>query len=216
MAIAIEFVNVIARKSAIEQKYPGGLDDFAQLYLPNHLEDEHLVRIGFMSTQAAFNLAEQLESAGLHCSSDGDSDVAVITNDGEVTQPWLSVGECDGRWACWWNGASPGKCIDFDPRMILRLADSVFPTVANVIRGLRLGGADVRERIRNTGDSEDTLLDCAQDGAMVEVEVVMDPESGRPGAVWGRRYLARRTSIAIDQALIRNLTTAIMSAGAEV
>ena len=64
MAIPIEFVNVIVRKSAAEKKYSGGLDGLARSDLANYLEDEHLVRVGFMSTREAFCFAEQLEAAG--------------------------------------------------------------------------------------------------------------------------------------------------------
>ena len=46
LALAIEFVNVIVRKSAVERCFPGGLDGFARQDLANLTEDEHLVRVG--------------------------------------------------------------------------------------------------------------------------------------------------------------------------
>src|SRR5262245_3429640 len=120
LAVAIEFVNVIIRKSAVAQKYPGGLDGLAQLDLANYLEDDHLVRIGFMSTHEAIAFAERIEAAGPGFSMGSESDIAVITSFDEVTPAWLSVGECEGRGACWLGANSPGKLIDIDPCMMLR------------------------------------------------------------------------------------------------
>ena len=59
------------------------------------------------------------------------------------------------------------------------------------------------------------LLDCAREGARIEVEVFKDSDSGRPIGVWDRRNLERRTTIEADQALMRDLTAALVSAGAE-
>ena len=66
----------------------------------------------------------------------------------------------------------------------------------------------------NTEERGTVLLDCSREGAQIEVEVFKDCDSGRIG-VWGRRNLARRTSIDADQALMRDLTAALVSAGAE-
>jgi hypothetical protein len=214
LAVAIEFVNVIVRKSAAETKYPGGLDGLARLALANYLEDEYLVRVGFMSAHEAFGFAEQLEAAGLRFSVDGESDIAVITWGDSETPPWLSVGECDGRGACWLRGCAPGKLVDIDPCMMLRWAAPILPSVEDVVQALRRGGADVRKRTVNTEERGTVLLDCSREGAQIEVEVFEDSGSGRMGA-WGRRNLGRRTSIGADQALMRDLTTALVSAGAE-
>ena len=214
MAVAIEFVNVIVRKSTADQKYPGGLDGLARLDLANYLEDEYLVRVGFMSTGEALGFAEQLEAAGLRFSDDSESDIAVITW-ADAVPPWLSVGECGGRGACWLGGRSPGKLIDLDPCMMLRWAGPVFPSVEGVVRVLRQGGVDVRQRVLNTEGAATVLLDCAREGARIEVEVFKDSDNGRPIGVWGRRTLARRTAIDADQALMRELTAALVSAGAE-
>src|SRR5262249_37287692 len=116
---------------------------------------------------------------------------------------------------CWLRGCSPGKLINLDPCMMLRMAGPVFPSVEAVIRVLRQGGADVRERILNTEGPATVLLDCVREGARIEVEGFKDSDSGRPIGVWGRRILARRTTILADQALIRDLTAALVSAGAE-
>jgi hypothetical protein len=70
LAVAIEFLNVIVRKSGAEKRYPGGLDRLARFDLANYLEDEHLVRIGFMSSREALDFADELEAAGLRYSDD--------------------------------------------------------------------------------------------------------------------------------------------------
>ena len=51
--------------------------------------------------------------------------------------------------------------------------------------------------------------------ACFEVEVFKDSDGERPIGVWGRRTLARRASISVDQALMRDLTAALVNAGAE-
>lgn len=214
MAIAIEFVNVIVRKSAAERKYPGGLDGLARLDLGNYLEDDYLVRVGFMSTGDAIGFAEQLEAAGLRLSEDGESDIAVITWSDAERPPWLSVGDCEGRAACWLGDCAPGKLVDVDPCMMLRWAPPILPSVEDVVRILRQGGAEVRERAPNTEEPSTVLLDCSREGAQIEVEVFKDSDSGRMG-VGGRRNLARRVSIEPDQALIRDLKAALLSAGVE-
>jgi hypothetical protein len=215
LAVAIEFVNVIVRKSAAEKNYPGGLDGLARLDLPNYLEDEHLVRVGYMSTREALGFAERLEAVGLRFSENGESDIAVITWSDPETPLWLSVGECEGRGACWLRECSPGKLIDFDPCMMLRWAASAFPSVKEVVRVLRECDAEVRECGRSTEGPATVLLDCAREGAQIEVEVFKDSDDGRPIGVSGRRILARRTFIADDQALMRDLTAALVRAGAE-
>lgn len=213
MAVAIEFVNVFVRKSAAEMKFPGGLDGVARLDLANYLEDEHLVRVGFMSAREAFGFAEQLEAAGLRFSEGVESDIAVVTWDGE-TPPWLCVGECDGRGACWLHDAAVGKLVDIDPCLMLRWAAPILPSVEDVVRTLRQVGAHVRERARNIEEQGTVLLDCFREGAQIEVEVFANPDIRRMG-VWGRRNLERRTSIEADQALMRDFKAALVSAGVE-
>ncbi len=215
LAVAIEFVNVIVRKSTAQQRYPGGLDGLARLELANYLEDEHLVRVGFMSSREALDFADELEAAGLRYSDDHESDIAVIPWAKGATPPWLSVGVCDGRGACWLGGYSPSKLIDFDPCMMLRWPAPAFPSVEDVVRVLRQRERAVRECGGSTEGPATVLLECAREGARIEVEVFMDSDNGRSIGVWGRRILARSTFIGDDQALMRDLIAALVSAGAE-
>lgn len=215
MAVAIEFVNVIICKAAAEKKYPGGLDALAHLDLANYLEDEHLVRVGFMSSREAFGFVNELAAAGLHYSDEGGCDLAVIPWTNGATPPWLSVGECEGRGACWMGRYPRGKLVDLDPYMMLRIPARALTSIEGIVRILRQGGADVQERVPNTAETATVLLDCAREGAWIEVEVFKDSDTGRPIGVWGRRNLGRRTTIPADQALMRDLATALIHAGAE-
>src|SRR5262249_23102119 len=154
LAIALEFVNVIARKSAVEEKYAGGLDAFARQELANYMEDEHLVRVGFVSTGDAFAFVEELRAAGLLYSDD----VAVITGTTSEAPSWLTVGKCEGRSACWLSGQPAGGLIDFETGILLHCRS--FATVAEIVRVLCGHGAEVQER-RVAGEGRDSVvLDC--------------------------------------------------------
>lgn len=90
MAVAIEFVNVIVRKSAVESCFPGGLDGFARQDLCNLTEDEHLLRVGFMSGSEASDFVSELEAAGLrYVGPVAESDIAVV-NGGTLNHSRLS------------------------------------------------------------------------------------------------------------------------------
>jgi hypothetical protein len=41
MAVALEFVNVIVRKAAVERVFPGDMEGFARQHLPNLTEALH-------------------------------------------------------------------------------------------------------------------------------------------------------------------------------
>jgi hypothetical protein len=64
LAVAIEFVNVIVRTFAVKSRFPGGVDGFARQNLSNRIEDEHLLRVGFMSGSEASDFVFELEAPG--------------------------------------------------------------------------------------------------------------------------------------------------------
>lgn len=213
LAIVIEFVNVIVRKSSVEDKYPGGLDQFVRQELCNYVEDEHLVRVGFMSGRDAFGFVKEMEVAGLRYSDDPLSDIAVITRSDPAVPSWLTVGECEGYSACWLGGNPPGKLVELDPGMLLRCR--AFATVGEIVRVLGRAHAEVRERTGAAECSDSIVLECERGAARIEVEVLKDANSGRPVGVWGRRDLKRRTCFAGDIELMKDLTSALRNAGAE-
>ena len=50
MAIPVEFFSVFSPKATINNKYPGGIEQYkADCPNASYLEDEYLCRIGFMS-----------------------------------------------------------------------------------------------------------------------------------------------------------------------
>lgn len=60
MAVPIEFLTLIFRKSELAE-FPGGLDAFARVCdAPTYLEDEHLVRVAFMSNADADALLDRV------------------------------------------------------------------------------------------------------------------------------------------------------------
>jgi hypothetical protein len=204
LAIALEFINVIVRKSAIEAKYPGGVDGFVRQDFANYLEDEHILRVGFMSTSEATRFVEELLGAGLRHSDDAASDLAVITWD--TAPSWLTVGECEGRGACWLSGMPTGKLVDLDHGIMLRCHK--FGAVEDIVDLLRRCGIKVRENMP-TGDAETSLLKCERGDAQIEIEIFQDAVDGRPYGIVGRRNLTRRTSIAVDVELMRDLAFTI-------
>ncbi len=114
MSVFLEFSNVIVRRSAVQRSYPGGLAQFER-DIPNasYCADQHLVRVGFMSSRDAEAFVEKLEERGLRVSSDDDSDICVVDHSGP-TGPcgWLRF-ELDDQFhaRCWWAGDEPGGFV---------------------------------------------------------------------------------------------------------
>lgn len=206
MAVEIEFVNVILRKSAVEAKFPGGLDGFVRQGLANYVEDEHILRVGFMSTSDAYGFVEKLHRAGLRDLDEVAPDLAVISDD-EVPA-WLTVGKHEGRAACWLSDRPPGKVIGLDRGMMLRCR--AFGTIPEIMGLLSRCGAEVREPEPQV-DAETVLLECERGAARCEVEIFMDFD-GRPIGVVGQRDISRRSSFEVDVALMRDLTSALEGA----
>src|ERR1044072_734135 len=121
MAIALEFVSVVIKKSSLEKQYPGGVNALVRLDLPNFTEDENLVRVGFMSTQEAYNLTDAL----LDRSVDLAQGPAVIYS-GSDTPEWLATGIIDSRSACWLAGESPGDVVEFVPGFLLCCPQQIY------------------------------------------------------------------------------------------
>lgn len=205
MAIGLEFVNVIGRKSAVEAKYPGRLDGFVRQDLANYFEDDHLLRVSFMSTREAFDFVEQLTRAGLCYSDDSSSDLAVVTAGGPAPA-WLAVGRLEGHPACWLADQPPGRLINFDSGKLIR--SRALPRVETIVNILGGCGIDARERLR-AEPAETVSFDCQRGDARVEAEVFTDATRERAIGVWARRDLTRRRSIAEDAALIDDLAAAL-------
>lgn len=212
MAVALEFVNVVVRKAAVECLFPGGLDGFARQDLPNLTEDDYLLRVGYMSGGEALDLASRLEAAGLrHTGSDDASDLAVIW-DGAPVPAWLTVGAVGGYWACWASDQPAGELALPEPGFLLRCTRQVYDSLPEIVRRC---GADAQPVGSGSEPWVLARVRCVRAGAEVTVEVIGDGDGLSPVAISGWRQLARRACFHADVALIRDLDAALRDAGAE-
>ncbi len=212
MAVAIEFVNVIVRKAAVEHSFPGGLDGFARQDLPNLTEDDHLLRVGFISGGEASVFVSELEAAGLrYTESDPGSDIAMVW-DGSALPRWLAVGAVGGHWACWASDQPPGELALPEPGFLLRCPRQVYQSLPEVIRRC---GAEVHQAAGGAEPAALAKLRCVRGGAEIMIDAVGESDGCSPVGLMGWRQLARRAQFPADVALIRDLVAALRQAGAE-
>lgn len=200
MAVVLEFASVILRKSAVERDIPGGLDAVTQLSLPNLAEDEHLLRVGFMSTSEAAALISSIVALG---SRDG----LALVQWGVLPHPeWISVGMVDDQAACWLAGTPPGALARVEQnRMLLcfgiteaRILESL-GAIARIARSERVADGDLQ-------------LAFARDDALIDVRVMADEARC---AIMLDRQPARRRCRAVDVALLDDLTGVLSALGAQ-
>jgi hypothetical protein len=81
MAIALEFINLVVRKSTLETKYQGGIEQFRK-DLPNRSlrEDDELVRFGCMNWNDLEYFTDIIVSKGLTYLEQGTADFVVISS----------------------------------------------------------------------------------------------------------------------------------------
>lgn len=101
MAVLVEAISVVIRRSRIESRYPGGWDGFVH-DSPNQslCADSDLARIGFMSPMDVEKFCQALESRGLLFQRDGKAvDLAVVDQLRGPTIPcdWLEFGHVELR-----------------------------------------------------------------------------------------------------------------------
>jgi hypothetical protein len=213
MAVAIEFVNVIVRKSAVERSFPGSLHAFAHQDLSNLTQDNHLLRVGFMSTNDAFGFVSELEAVGLrYLGLEADSDIAVVVGSDSAAPPWLAVGSVNGHMACWASDHSVGDLAWPEPGFLLRCPRPVYDSLSEVVRQC---GAEVQEAAAGEEPGCLAKLRCVRGHAEIMIEVVGEREGDSAIGLWGRRQLARRKQFHVDVALIRDLEAVLAQAGAE-
>lgn len=99
MAVLVEAISVIVRRSAIAERFKGGWSAF-QRAIPNAAScyDDDLVRVGFMSPADVEAFMSMLEAGGLLFRRDGVAvDIAVVDQlrGPTVPAPWLEVGEIE-------------------------------------------------------------------------------------------------------------------------
>ena len=109
MAVEIEFVSVIVLKSWSSANYPGGLDAYAGDSPTQYLEDEHISRVGFMSTREAEDFYDSL---GV------DPSNGAILCRGDDVPGWLMCGIHQGRGAAWKATEPPGDLVGSESLMV--------------------------------------------------------------------------------------------------
>jgi len=116
MAVVIEAISVIFRRSEIDEKFPGGWAAFLH-EAPNRtlFSDGELGCIGFMHPDDVQKYGFYLESFGLDFDIGGQTkDIAVVDQIRGFTipSPWLDFGEIDKDgnrvMACWLASGEPG------------------------------------------------------------------------------------------------------------
>jgi tetratricopeptide (TPR) repeat protein len=99
MAVVIEAFSVVIRREAIEAKFPGGLDAFAEQAPNNTLcADAELVRLGFMTPQDVEAYVTSLENQGLVYLEDGSAkDLNVLDQfrGPNFEDDWLNFGQVE-------------------------------------------------------------------------------------------------------------------------
>lgn len=81
MAIELEFINLVVRKSTLEAKYQGGTEQF-KMDLPNQSlrEDDDLIRFGCMNWNDMEHFTDVLVSKGLEYKDQDTTDFVVISS----------------------------------------------------------------------------------------------------------------------------------------
>jgi len=175
---------VIVRKSALERSHADGVDGFVQRAIPNFVEDEHLIRVGFMSTGEALELIEALRVIAL-----GDDDVALVQ--GDTAPAWIEVGTVEDHRCCWLRGEASGAVV----------------IETRVVDILRTCGCTLESR------SEPDTFRCLRGRAEVELQIFQNRPSAIH-VVIGRRDVTRRSQLALDQTLLADVAKALDAAGA--
>jgi hypothetical protein len=83
MSIALEFFNVIVPKRVLQDRYPGGADQYKQDAPPfSYAEDEALTRVAFMNSTEVSEYIDTLLAKGLVYDEDLEraDDFSVLTN----------------------------------------------------------------------------------------------------------------------------------------
>jgi hypothetical protein len=206
MAIQIEFSNVILRKSAVERRFPGGLDGFAGQDLPNLTEDDYLLRVGFMSTYEAHMLVERVESAWLRAEDGVEAAIAIVQG-GDQVPSWLEVGVIDDTYCCWLREQLPGEVARPEPGFVLLLPFTVQADLNDIVRRC---GAELK---RVEAGPEHDRRRCSRGDAALWLDVIENRPSGGH-LLLGQRLISRRRQFGADVALLRDLVSALEEAGA--
>ena len=212
VAVEVEFANVIIRKSALDAKYPGGLDAFAVTELPNYIEDDNLVRVGFMSTGEAFDLADGLTHHGLSFDDTTQSDIAVVQHNS--CPDWLTTGSLEDSVGCWLAGNDSGPLVRCTNGFLLRCPRALFNRLETALESIAI----VVTRSEPPPEDQKDFIEVvhfARDTAFIAANVVGDKSGDSPVGLWASRDLSRRQHCADDTKFALELEAALLEHGAE-
>jgi hypothetical protein len=166
--------------------------------LPNFTEDEHLVRVGFMSAAEANDLVGTLDAAGVR-----EDEVAIVLSHDPRVPAWLEVGLIENTACCWLRDAPAGRVARPVPAFIVSLPLQARDALRRVVErfGATLDSTDVESGQR-----------CTRDGA----ELILQIFENRPSNIFfviGSRIISRRRNVDDDVALMREFSTALEAAG---
>jgi hypothetical protein len=87
VAVFVEFISVVVRRDALDERYKGGWDSFVD-DVPNRTmcADRHLARVGFMSPTDTKIYVDRLERKGL-----------TYLRDGKARSIWLLLTSFEGQ-----------------------------------------------------------------------------------------------------------------------
>ncbi len=104
MSIELEFINLVVRKSTLEEKYHGGIAQFKEDFPNKSLrEDEALIRFGCMNWNDLEHFADIIVAKGLEYKEQETTDFVVISSlDGAL-------------WQVDWIGFSKTSCFAIAP-----------------------------------------------------------------------------------------------------
>ena len=117
MAIALEFNVILARKTEIEAKYPGGLSQFSLDWLikppERYCEDDHL--IGFSSMASYYDkVLHSMQTHGIEVFVTSESEEL---EDMKRRCEWINNDYHPPMIRCWLKGTEAGKVARFHPRL---------------------------------------------------------------------------------------------------
>jgi hypothetical protein len=209
MAIELECASVIAPIRALEERYPGGLAAYRD-DCPNnsYLQDDHLTRVGFMSTADAEEYLGQVAAKGLRVTGDPSTSEALILCSGREPMPpcdWLVTGEHDGVVACWLRGSPPGPLVRWRECPIYRCPG---PTLRELPRIFR----DARFTCRPSGSGGDRLI-CERGGYRIEVEMLAGENPDEDGIIFLVSQHGRVAGAPDDEGLIREVDSLLRGQG---
>lgn len=80
MAIALEFINLVVRKSTLASKYTGGIEQYRKVFPNQSLrEDDELIRFGCMNWNDLEHFTDIIVANGLEYKDQETSDFVVIS-----------------------------------------------------------------------------------------------------------------------------------------